>query len=139
MVFDRQVLTLDITCFAESVAERGHVACHRIGRPEVYEPDYRHRRLLQLRRERYAAAELAAFHLMELHLFLNSQGLSSSCDPPNVAAERKRPRKLCSKGLTRPLRPAATPAPLRAPATAIAHRERDQEPEVRVTAADLVS
>src|SRR6516164_9323059 len=52
MVFDRHVLTLDITCFAEGVAERGHIACHRIGRPEVYEPDDGHRRLLRARRER---------------------------------------------------------------------------------------
>src|SRR6516165_8628957 len=52
MVFDRHVLTLDITCFAEGVAERGHIVCHRIGRPEVYEPDHRHRRLLRACRER---------------------------------------------------------------------------------------
>src|SRR5262245_56244621 len=52
MVFDRHVLTLDITCFAEGIAERGHVACHCIGRPEVYEPDDGHRRLLRVRRER---------------------------------------------------------------------------------------
>src|SRR5215831_14278126 len=52
MVFDRHVLTLDITGFAEGVAERGHVACHRIGCPEVYEPDDGHRRLLCAHRKR---------------------------------------------------------------------------------------
>src|SRR6516164_10145745 len=69
MVFDRHVLTLDITCFAEGVAERGHIACHRIGRPEVYEPDDGHRRLLRAPCERPRCCrateqrdELAPFH-----------------------------------------------------------------------------
>src|SRR6516225_88383 len=83
MVFDRHVLTLDITCFAEGVAERGHVACHRIGRSEVYEPDDGHRRLLRARRERprdRSAAEqrdeLAALHCCSHSI--NSSAMASS-------------------------------------------------------------
>src|SRR6516164_7639056 len=80
MVFDRHVLTLDITCFAEGVAERGHIACHRIGRPEVYEPDDGHRRPLRPRHEgpRSRRAAEQRDELATLHHSITSSASASS-------------------------------------------------------------
>src|SRR5437016_1860931 len=54
-VFDRQILSLDVAGFAQSLAERGHKRCRRrrrAGRPGVEDADHRHRLLLRARSER---------------------------------------------------------------------------------------
>src|SRR6478752_6244481 len=52
-VFDRQILSLDIAGFAQSLAERDHKQCRRrAGRPAVEDADHRHRLLLRARSER---------------------------------------------------------------------------------------
>src|SRR5262245_22836550 len=51
-VFDRDVLTLDISSFFQAAAERRQPRPVAIGRSTVEEPDYGHRGLLRARRER---------------------------------------------------------------------------------------
>src|SRR5262249_61815860 len=51
-VFDRHVLALDIAALLEALAERAQVACRRVWRSAVKEPNHRHRGLLRARRER---------------------------------------------------------------------------------------
>ena len=52
-IFDRQILSLDIAGFAQSLAERDHKQCRRrAGRPGVEDADHRHRLLLRARSER---------------------------------------------------------------------------------------
>src|SRR5262249_47235218 len=70
VVFDHHVLALDVAGFVEGFAERSRIAPRGLGRPDVDEADYWHRRLLRARRERPCrrrAAEQrdgrAAFHL----------------------------------------------------------------------------
>src|SRR5262245_2923120 len=47
-VFDRQILSLDVAGFAQSLAERVHKRCRRrAGRPGVEDADHRHRLLLR--------------------------------------------------------------------------------------------
>jgi hypothetical protein len=49
-IFDRDILTFDITGFAQPFAECVHVICKGGSRCAVKEPDHRHRRLLRARR-----------------------------------------------------------------------------------------
>src|SRR5215468_3560836 len=52
-VFDRQILSLDVAGFAQSLAERGDKRCsRRAGRPGVEDADHRRRLLLRARCER---------------------------------------------------------------------------------------
>jgi hypothetical protein len=51
-VFDGHVAALNITGFAQSLAECRHEMCVRLGRPALEEPDHRHRPLLRARNER---------------------------------------------------------------------------------------
>jgi hypothetical protein len=51
-IFDCHVPTLDISGFAQTLAERGDEVGDRVGRCAAEESDYRHRRLLRVRRER---------------------------------------------------------------------------------------
>ena len=51
-IFDRQILALDVTTFADASLERGHKVCTVGRRRAAEEPDHRHRRLLCARRER---------------------------------------------------------------------------------------
>src|SRR3974390_3078599 len=52
VILDLDVLTLDITAFAEPFAERSDTACAGIGDPAIDERHHRYRRLLRLHRER---------------------------------------------------------------------------------------
>jgi hypothetical protein len=68
-VFDRHVLTFDVTGFAQSLAERGQRRCKRAGRGGAEETDHRHRLLLRAHSERTKGGstaekdnELAPFH-----------------------------------------------------------------------------
>jgi hypothetical protein len=44
-IFDRDVLTLDVTGFVQATAERGHYGSERLSRLSIQESDHRHRRL----------------------------------------------------------------------------------------------
>ena len=48
-VLDRQILSLDIAGFVQSLVERGHIWCKRPGRADAEEADHRHRLLLRAR------------------------------------------------------------------------------------------
>ena len=52
VVLDRDVLALDVTGFVEAFAERGHKRHDGIGRPDMDEPNHRHRWLLRADGER---------------------------------------------------------------------------------------
>jgi hypothetical protein len=51
-IFNRDVLAVDVACFAEALAERGHHRRVRSWWSVDEEPNHRHRRLLCLRGER---------------------------------------------------------------------------------------
>jgi hypothetical protein len=51
-IFDRDVLTLDVTGFVQATAERGHYGSERLSRLSIQESDHRHRRLLPAHGER---------------------------------------------------------------------------------------
>src|SRR5215475_3463461 len=51
-VFERHVLTVDVTGLSESLPERGHIVGPFGGGGGVEKPDHRHRRLLRTRRKR---------------------------------------------------------------------------------------
>jgi hypothetical protein len=46
-VFDRQILSVDVAGFAQSLAEHGHIWRIRTGRPAAEEADHRHHLLLR--------------------------------------------------------------------------------------------
>jgi hypothetical protein len=51
-IFDRDVLTLDVTCLVQATAERGHGGSERLRRLSIQESDHRDCRLLRPRPER---------------------------------------------------------------------------------------
>src|SRR5262245_55268306 len=51
-IFDRDVLTLDVTGFVQATAERAHYGSERLSRLSIQKSDHRHRRLLRPRRDR---------------------------------------------------------------------------------------
>src|SRR5262245_25140801 len=51
-IFDRDVLTLDVTGFVQATAERAHYGSERLSRLSIQKSDHRHRRLLRARHER---------------------------------------------------------------------------------------
>jgi hypothetical protein len=52
MVFDRDVLALDVASFANALLKCGPEVLVLFGRAEIHETDHRHRRLLRARSER---------------------------------------------------------------------------------------
>jgi len=51
-IFNGHILALDITDFAQALAERTQTACVQVRRIAAEKPDHRHRRLLGARGER---------------------------------------------------------------------------------------
>src|SRR5262249_28079820 len=52
MVFDRHVLTFDVSRFPQAFAKRGHIARGGVSCPAIYEGDHRDCRLLRAGRDR---------------------------------------------------------------------------------------
>src|SRR5882672_5025903 len=77
-VFDRQILSLHVAGFAQSLAERGHKRCRRrAGRPGVEDADHRHRLLLRAAGQR-PQGRRAAQHEDQL---ASSHTITSSAAP----------------------------------------------------------
>src|SRR5262245_34965077 len=51
-ILDRHILAFDVPAFADALPECGHKTCSVGGRRAAEEPNYRHRRLLRVRRDR---------------------------------------------------------------------------------------
>src|SRR5207342_874186 len=51
-VFNKHIVTFDITSFIQAAVERGNHRCISFGRSAIDEPNHWHRRLLRPRRER---------------------------------------------------------------------------------------
>src|SRR4051812_10670928 len=88
-VFDRQILSLDVAGFAQSLAERGHKWCTQARRPGAEVSDHRHRLLLRPRRERprdrraaQQKYQLAASHARPLALTASRD--YGSTGPPRI-------------------------------------------------------
>ena len=78
-IFDRDVLSLDIACVLEALAECAQMFGVALRRLAVEEPNHRHRRLLRARRERprhHSAAEQRD-ELAPLHSITSSAVASS--------------------------------------------------------------
>src|SRR5262249_10887050 len=92
-IFDRDVLTLDVTGFVQATAERGRHGSVRLSRLSIQESDHRHRRLLRARAERprRRAAEqrdeLAPFHRCNHSITSSARAISiGGTSRPSVLA-----------------------------------------------------
>src|SRR6516165_7881038 len=83
-VFNRNVLSLNITCFSQATSQRHHEFSRSIRRRASEEPDYWHRRLLRARceRPRCRAAEkrdeLAPLHLRDHSITSSARSRTAS-------------------------------------------------------------
>ena len=59
-VEDRCIVALDVAGLLQALAKSAQTLRQRIGRPQVEEPDHRHRRLLRARRNRHRCRAASA-------------------------------------------------------------------------------